>query len=199
MSLFASGLFADGFFADGFFADLESALIVQSDAGDVSNANAYISVDYADQYFSKINKTLWSSLTTSQKDAAILIATNYIDLKYGIKIKGVPLNMPQPTEFPRSGLYDRYGNEISGIPYEIETACAEYAFIQATSDDGLMPLHEYDATGLPVKSTTFKAGPVTDTVVYQDGQYSPLPFRKFTYPDMLVEKFTNRSNVLLRV
>lgn len=85
------------------------AIIIEDNSG-LADANSYADVDYADSYFLDRNNTIWSALTTAQKEALLILGTDYIETTYYDCFKGVMLNNLQALQFPR---VDAYGLEIN--------------------------------------------------------------------------------------
>lgn len=73
------------------------ALVVESGVG-LENADSYISIEYADNYFNKRNsKAQWDLIV--EKEKAIIDAMDYIETTF--LYKGTKLNHNQSLEFPR--------------------------------------------------------------------------------------------------
>ena len=73
--------------------------MVVEDGTGLSNADSFVSVAYADTYFSTRNVTSWASLTN--KEALLIKATDYIEAVYSEAWKGTTLNDTQSLSFPR--------------------------------------------------------------------------------------------------
>ena len=73
--------------------------MVVEDGTGLSNADSFVSVAYADTYFSTRGVTAWASLTN--KEALLIKATDYIEAVYSEAWKGVTLNDTQSLSFPR--------------------------------------------------------------------------------------------------
>lgn len=118
------------------------AFIVEDGTG-LSNANAYVSVADADSYNSDRGNTLWSDLSTQEKEQAIVRATDYMVQVYRLRWKGYRVLPTQALDMPRSfmiiddfqyaglngytiigGNY-YYPNNI--VPTEVKNACIELA------------------------------------------------------------------------
>lgn len=80
------------------------------DGSGLTDANSYADVDYADSYFLDRNNTTWSALTKAQKEALLILGTDYIETTYYGSFKGVMLNNLQSLQFPR---VDVYGLDIN--------------------------------------------------------------------------------------
>ena len=138
--------------------------VVQNDAGDVPNANAYISVEYFQEYHSDrsnsiIDPATNQPYTNGQIQGAIVVATDYIDAKPCIVSE--PLNDTQSTAFPR----DPTGySGLDGIPESLKRATAEYALAQLKG--GIEAAYGFDELNRYVTSERSKVGPIEEEVTY---------------------------------
>lgn len=118
---------------------------------------------------------------------ALNVAADYIDRMLG-PYAGTRLTATQALEFPRSGLYDATGTEVTGVPIGVKRACIEYAF-RALSDD-LQTDQSVDATGAQVKR---KKIDVIETEYFQG---SAKTLRRYPMADALLRPYrigaTNR-------
>ena len=73
--------------------------MVVEDGTGLSNADSFVSVAYADTYFTTRGVSAWASLTN--KEALLIKATDYIEAVYSEAWKGVTLNDTQSLSFPR--------------------------------------------------------------------------------------------------
>ena len=73
--------------------------MVVEDGTGLSNADSFVSVAYADTYFSTRNVTEWASLLN--KEALLVKATDYIEAVYSEAWKGTTLVDTQSLSFPR--------------------------------------------------------------------------------------------------
>ena len=80
------------------------------DGSGLTDANSYTDVAYADSYFLDRNNTTWSALTKAQKEALLILGTDYIETTYYGSFRGVVLVDTQALQFPR---VDAYGLEIN--------------------------------------------------------------------------------------
>lgn len=98
----------------------------------VDGANAYITVAELDAYWSARNVTL--SQTNAEKEAAIIIATQYVDINFSWR--GTIVIDEQWLDWPRAGVYDDEGRDIeyTEIPRRLKNAVCEYAKRQLDSD-----------------------------------------------------------------
>jgi hypothetical protein len=102
------------------------AFNVQNDEGTVTDANAYITIAEYRAYWTDRNVDTSATLDTAV-EGLIVEATQYIDERY--EYCSCPLEgRDQTTQFPRYDLYDRFCNQVEGVPREVKAACAEYAY-----------------------------------------------------------------------
>lgn len=94
------------------------ALIVEDGSG-LPNAEAYISVEDADAYFSVRGNAAWAALGTPQKEAALRLGADYMGAVYGPKWCGKRLTDAQALDWPRTGR--------EGVPEAVRRANAELA------------------------------------------------------------------------
>jgi hypothetical protein len=146
-------------------------LIVQDNTGAVAGANSYLDVAAFKAYHDDRGAD-YSGFTDPQIEAALIRATDYLDQRFsftGKKIRG----RDQTTEWPRTGVTDRDGYGVDGLPHEVTGACAEYA-IRALSLP-LSPDPVRDDTGALVQSKSETVGPITESVAYVGGALFALP------------------------
>lgn len=140
------------------------ALVVEDGTGKL-DANAYISVAAADAYFEARGNAKWAAATDPQKEAAIIDATAYIDLRWAGKIQGRgPVQPDQALMFPVIGLCDRC---LRGqlMPPTLLQATAEYA-VRALAGP-LAPDPVVDPTGQALSVRRRKIGPIENEWQYQ--------------------------------
>ncbi len=104
-------------------------LIVEDGTG-LSTANVYISQADADTYHSDRNNTAWAALSSTEKNAALLYATQYLDANYSWR--GDVVNDNQALGMPTEGGYDDQGREIENLPARVGYATAEMALIHTS-------------------------------------------------------------------
>lgn len=120
------------------------------DGSGLPNAEAYISVADADQYFSLRGNIAWAALAEPAKEAALRLSTDYMAAVYGPRWCGERLTDTQALDWPRAG--------FSGVPEAVRRANAELA-VRASAGPLL------GDQGAQVKSET--VGPIS--VTYADG------------------------------
>ncbi|MBW7852211.1 MAG: hypothetical protein H3C38_17085 [Rhodospirillales bacterium] len=132
-------------------------LIVEDGSGR-ADANAYVTISYADDYHALRDNAAWEAATEAAREAAIIRATDHLDRVH--RYRGEPLSAGQALAWPRTGVEDRTGRAVTGVPAGIRRACAELA-LRALAED----LDPDLPHGGRVKSET--VGPISTT--YFDG------------------------------
>jgi hypothetical protein len=142
--------------------------LTPEDGTGVADANCYIDQAYADTYFTDRGDTVWSAAAVADKEAAIIKATDYIELRFADRWKGALSADATTLSWPRDYVYDRKGAAVTNaIPEDLKKASAEYA-LRALSA-ALLPDPTVEDNGQLVKSTLSIVGPITDQVTYQTG------------------------------
>ena len=101
-------------------------MIVEDGTGK-TDANSYVSVEFADDYFSARGASGWGSLDTGAKEQSLIRATDYIDSVF--QWCGKKEFEEQALRFPRTGIRDYEGLEIKGIPSCLKQAVCDAALI----------------------------------------------------------------------
>lgn len=116
-------------------------MIVEDGTG-LTDSNSYVSVVFADDYFSTRGVSKWETLSNTEKEQMLIKATDYID---GIfQWKGKKLVSSQALRFPRENLYDYEGGKIEGVPTAVKQATCEAASLIA---DGTILFQTADSNG----------------------------------------------------
>ena len=116
------------------------SLIVE-DGSIVPNANSYVALVDADNYFTARNNHVWLSLKQDAKEALLIAATDYIELRFGRRFLGKKKQDNQPLSFPRTGI-----PYIAPIPEVLKKACFEYAI--RANNGPLVPDPKFDESGM---------------------------------------------------
>ena len=109
-------------------------LIVETGAG-VAGANSYATQDEADLYFEKrLHTATWTDADPDDKDIALMWATSLLDEM--INWKGLQVDGYGALRWPRYGVWDQDGNEISSmiIPQFLKNATAEFGMHLLAAD-----------------------------------------------------------------
>lgn len=114
------------------------AFVVEDGTG-LSNSNAYISLAQANEYFTDRLRTEWVG-TDQKKQAAIIAASDYVDIHWERKLKYGRLTTTQAKAFPWA--YTNSDNTPTNpMPVELIQATCEYALralsAQLLNDDEL--------------------------------------------------------------
>ena len=165
-------------------------LIVEDGTGLLA-AESYSSVAQTDTYHNKRGNTLWSTLGTSDKEAALRKATDYMVEVYRPLWKGYRVFTTQLLDFPRTLVY--ISNEILNnvtpldltiVPREIQNACSILA-LKSITDDLLMDVEP------PIKKETI--GPLST-------EYQPCAssYKHYSSVDAMLKPFlrSNSSSVM---
>ena len=105
-------------------------MITVEDGTGLSNADAYAAIATVDAYATARALTAWTG-TDAVKEAAIKEATVYLDTSYAWK--GAIESETQALAWPREGVIDREGREITGLPQRVIDACCELAVMKITA------------------------------------------------------------------
>ena len=131
---------------------------VPEDGTGLPDANSYIEVAFADEYFADRMVSAWLSLTNEAKQAYLIAATDYIDKRWGPYFKGCRLTETQALEFPRDWFTTLAGDGY--IPAALKKATAEYAIRASVAP--LAPDIIQDPSGYQVSRKFEKVGPIEE-------------------------------------
>lgn len=104
-------------------------VFVVEDGTGVADANSYVTVEFADEYFRSRGVGEWEGLVENAKKQALIRATDFIDNMF--QWLGNREFEGQALRFPRVGIRDYDGSEISGIPQRLKQAVCEAAVLSA--------------------------------------------------------------------
>lgn len=148
---------------------------VPEDGTGLPDANSFVDVAFADDYFSSIGSTAWAGEDTA-KQAWLIQATNYIVFAFGSRLGCYTLlSEDQALPFP---------TEQNGMPSALLTATCEYA-VRAKAGP-LMPDPTVDASGFSVVTTKKVVGPIEKEFSVAGGQSQPQLYRSYPYPDSMM-------------
>lgn len=101
-------------------------MFIVEDGTSVVDANSYISVEDADDYFEGIGyQSSWFEKATIDRERALMSGTQFIDNQY-VYI-GLKAEETQGLQWPREDAIDNNGFEVTGVPKNIEQATCEAA------------------------------------------------------------------------
>jgi len=169
------------------------AFVVETGAG-LSNANSYLSVADADSYHTDHSgSTDWSGASEADKQKALRLATQYLDITYHGRWRGVRCLSTQVLAWPRIGAVDddEYLIDEDALPQQLEDACAELA-LKVIEGDTL--IEDFDAPGT-VKAEKVKIGPIEESKEYMGGNS---PVKKYTTVERLIRSLIESSDTVSR-
>lgn len=102
------------------------SLTVEDGTG-LADADAYCAAADVTAYWAKRNDTIFSTTDTPVQEAAVVVATQFIDAQWGDRFSGRRLVEGQALEWPRDCVKTIEGWKIEGVPKEIVRAVAELA------------------------------------------------------------------------
>ena len=164
-------------------------LFVVEDGSGLSDASSYTAVAFADSYLGSD----WAT-DNDAKETALIRGTEYIDLRWGSRLLGSPLNAEQALEFPRQGLWDRYGRAIEGVPVDVQKAVclyAEQSIKNTLYDDPVKNEAE-------IKRKKTVVGPVTTETEFRDQIVTHSGFNSFSQADSIMKEFIYSAQRVIR-
>lgn len=170
------------------------AFVVEDGTGK-EDANAYSDVAFADSHFTDKGLTAKWGSDEAAKKAAIIRATEYMDLRWGSSLGGnIESKSPrQALQIPRENLYDSHGFIVEGVPTNWKKACCEYALISLTSDLMPNPVNATN-TGQSVTSSKTKIGPLEFEYAFSKSQGDAL-VKSYPIPDLMVQDYLTAGSV----
>ena len=102
------------------------AIIVEDGTG-LETSNSYISEADADTYHSDRGNSAWAEATSTQKQAALIKACQWLDAVYGKRWLGSRSKYTQGLDWPRVGAVDHDGYSLYQVPKKLPWAAAEAA------------------------------------------------------------------------
>lgn len=151
------------------------AFTVEDGTG-LANANAYVSVADADAYFADRGEpTAWAGASTTEKEQAIVKATDYIEKRFSRRFVGVKGSSDQALSWPRDNAYDAddYLLADDEVPTALADATAEYANRAISAALIPDPTVNVDTAGQIVREKK-KVGPLEKETEYR-GSGGDLP------------------------
>lgn len=109
------------------------AFVVEDGTGK-TDANAGVSVEFADQYHEDRGNTSWSLFTKTVKEQLIVKATDYTRDVYGQALSGVRTFADQGIDFPRVGMkVNGFALPLLSVPRLYQEVVAELALTAKTA------------------------------------------------------------------
>jgi len=148
--------------------------MIPEDGTGLSNANAYVWDEFADESVSARGNQTWAGLGSADKEAAIIKATDYLEAVYFDKWQGERLKSDQALSFPRAPF---------GMPAKLKSAVCELA-IKANAGELLSDIERL--------TTKEKVGNIE--VEYAQNAD---PITKYAYVASLLKPFLKPSNAIV--
>ncbi len=157
---------------------------IAEDGTGLADANSLCSVSDADTYFADRSNTAWAG-TDATKEAALIRATDYIEMLFSEKFKGEAFSDTQALCWPR---WFGAMPKTPIFPQDIKRAVCEYAVISLTSS--LIPDITIDDGGLPVLVTKKSVAGITkEYKAIGDTSTTPNRIRSYPSADFLIAKW----------
>ena len=157
---------------------------VVEDGTGVADSNSYTSEAFADAYFLDRSNATWAAASSSEKEVALVKATDYIELRFRDRWQGNLSPDATTLSFPRQYLYDRKGELVEGVPTDVQKATCEYA-LRALSAS-LLPDPTVADSGQAIKRIFEKVGPIETETEYEGGAARPDLIRPYPTADRLL-------------
>lgn len=149
---------------------------VPEDGTGLPDANSFVDVAFADDYFATLGNTAWAGDDTL-KQGWLVQSTSYICTVFRSRLGCyTPLSEDQALPFP---------TEENGMPLALRMATCEYAVRAKTGP--LLPDPVVDATGFSVVKTRQKVGPIEREFSVAGNQSQPQLFRSYPLPDSMMQ------------
>ena len=97
--------------------------MVVEDGTGLIDSNSYVSLEYADDYFTSHGVSIWSEKTEEEKEILLVKATDYIDNIFDWN--GIKSTKEQGLNFPRLGLFDKDGYKVEDVPKQLKDSVCE--------------------------------------------------------------------------
>lgn len=156
------------------------AFIVEDGTG-ILNSNSYVTLAFADAYFTERAVAGWLG-DEATKQAALIRATDYIEARYGYRFIGDAVATDQSLSWPRTSAGDYASTEV---PIKLQRATCEYG-LRALSA-ALAPDPNVDSsTGVAVVTVKQKLGPLEKQLQVLGSGYPSL-VRAYPQADMMLQ------------
>ena len=100
---------------------------IAEDGTGLIDSTSYVTVAYADDYFTYINyQSSWFEKATIDRERSLMNGTQFLDAQY--TFIGTKSAQTQNLEWPRTDAIDNNGFEITNIPKNLKQATCEAAF-----------------------------------------------------------------------
>ena len=168
------------------------ATFIVEDGTGIENANSYVTVAAADAYDADHGAlAAWSAASDAEKQEALRLATQYLDMNYGGQWRGQKADGDQGLAWPRISAVDDDGYTLEDVPSKLADACVEMALASIAGDD-LLP-----AVSNPGKleEEKIKVGPIETVEKWGSGGVGQQ--KQYTKVDALLIGLIQSSNRLI--
>ncbi len=139
-------------------------MIVEDGTG-LENANAYVDLTYADNYWDAETNNTWARASDDSKEIAIIQATKELDKRFGKRFIGNKADRDQALSWPRINALDTDGFYWNGVvPSAVKNAVCELALLVIQGTD----LRNQPSPNATIKSKTVKVGEISTATVYEN-------------------------------
>jgi len=178
------------------------AFIVEDGTG-IVDANSYTTIVFANDYFSERGNSVWATYTDTQKQEALIKATDYIELRYRDLFKGKQYLSTQGLSFPRLAndtealdtfIYDTVDSTLIigvAIPKSIQRATCEYA---ARTFTGALVSDNLNQEGV---STRVKIGQIEKEITYPTQSRPAKQFASYPAADSLLKRYLKSTSSMV--
>ncbi|MEK9721880.1 MAG: DnaT-like ssDNA-binding protein [Rhodospirillaceae bacterium] len=138
------------------------ALTVEDGTG-LAAADSYLSEADADTYHTNHgNPSAWSGATSSAKEEALRLGTQYLDVVYQLRWKGRKVSSSMALDWPRTSVHDESGYLVSSsaVPQAIKDACAVAALEHVNAAAASTSLLPNQASPGGIDAERVKVGPI---------------------------------------
>lgn len=176
-------------------------MFIVEDGSIVDDANSYVDIEFVDNYFTDKLITSWQELTLEQKQARLIVATQYADARWGNLYRGKQVLDTQSLLFPRDVFFEQMSEEYKEytIPKRFKQAICEYALCVDEETMSLTTNIEMTDQGGELKRKKEEVGAIKTEYEY----FSSLSagtndvFSHYVLADSLIKPFL-KSNTLDR-
>lgn len=179
------------------------AFIVE-DGTNVENANAYVDLTYADNYFNEKMVSAWNEFTDDQKQARIIVATQYIEGRFRNRFKGNEVFEEQSLAFPRDYWQREIMSQITDekeiqyfLPKLLLQATCEYAICVDEETMSLTTTIETSGGTSKLKRKKEEVGVIKTEYEYLDDEIvsDDVLFTHYVLADTLLSQLLKASNL----
>jgi hypothetical protein len=164
------------------------AFMIVEDGTARVDSNAYWDLDSITAYLTNKGVLDWENYTANEQARATISATMYIEKRFRNRFRGLRQQVEQALGWPRIGAFDNDSYLLTGVPFQVRWACAEYAIRAARL--GVLapdPIRSVPTQDLSISQPGLTAGTATFTpsANLADGDVLAIGTRKYTMQTVL--------------